>query len=144
MKADLICVYLRSSAAPLGGKRLRHYIPQECLATAPFCPPPPLTRSPEVKRAGRFSFAIFHLSFFGEAFPFQQLLLSFQSPAIAAKALVFTYNAMTRDHERNGIRCTCTPDRANRARLAQRLRHIAIGDCFAVRDRTQLLPNLSL
>src|SRR5215204_1776798 len=51
MNADLICVYLRSSAAPLGGKRLRHYIPQECLATAPFCPPPPLTRNPQAKRA---------------------------------------------------------------------------------------------
>src|SRR5215204_3281885 len=78
------------------------------------------------------------------AFPFQQLLLSFQSPAIAAKALVFTHNAMTRDHERNGIRCTRAPDRANRARFAQRLRHLAIGDCFSVRDSTQLLPNLSL
>src|SRR5436305_7997535 len=119
----------RESVASLWGQTAAALHPQECRATKAACPRLTLTRNRSAKRV---------------AFTFQQLFLAFESPTITAEALVFAYNAMTRNHERDRIRRTCASDCTDRARFAERLRHVAVRNCLSIGDRAQHLPNLAL
>ncbi len=74
----------------------------------------------------------------------QQLLLPLQSPAITAKSFVFTNYAVTRNYESHRICCAGSSDGTNCARFTQRFGNVAIRNCLPVRNRAQLLPNLTL
>src|SRR6185437_7221253 len=75
---------------------------------------------------------------------FQQLLLSFQAPAIASQALVFANNSVTRNHQRHRICRAGASDCAYGFSLSNRFCYFAVGIRFAIRDGAQLIPHLPL
>ena len=72
------------------GKRVQHRFPMRASHVAPFAPANHITRNDETKRTDIFSS--------GFAFVVDEFLLAFKSPAVTAESLIFTHDAMTRNH----------------------------------------------
>ena len=89
-----------------------------CSTASPCVPPtlprlPPanhITRNDETKRTDYFSS--------GFAFVIDEFLLAFESPAVTAQTLIFTHDAMARNHERDWISRASTTHSTYRARFA--------------------------
>src|SRR5678815_890359 len=67
--------------------------------------------------------------------------LALHAPAIAAELARAAHDAMTRDHQRNAIRCTCARHRTRRARLADRLGYFRVRADLAIRQLLQVTPH---
>lgn len=78
------------------------------------------------------------------SFSFQQLLLPLQSPTITPQALVLANDAVARNHQGDRVRGTGARNRAHRFFLANGSGNFTVGMRLAIRDRSQLLPNLPL